>query len=261
MADDQNRELWHTIFGVGHPKLQGYQRFNKRLPSPPRCRMCLAPFKGAGGLLMRMTKRAPSNRNPRFCSKCDQFIRAFPGGAEVEMSMVFADVRGSTTLAEKLSPTEFGKLINQFYAAATKVFVETDGFMIDVVGDEVFALYPPGFSGPDHANLALDAARELVQMSTGEAGAEGILPFGAGVHTDTVYIGTVEGAEEGIADVRVMGDGVNTAALLCSAAQPGEALVSDSACAASGLDASGLEHRDMDLKGKTVSIGVHVLRA
>ncbi len=261
MTTEQNRELWHAIFGVGHPLLRKYQNLHKRLPSPPRCKLCLAPFRGVGGFVMRLTKRGPSNRNPRYCSRCDVFIRAHPGGAEVELSMVFVDVRGSTGLAEQRSPTDYSRLMNRFYADVTGVFVRTDGFMMDVVGDEVFALYPPGFSGSNHAKLAVQAARELLHLTSRRSPTQPGLPFGTGVHTGVVYIGTVSGAEEGIADVRALGDGVNTAARLCSASGPGEALISDAACAAAGLDVQPLEHRHLELKGKTELIGVRVMRA
>lgn len=165
-----NEELWHAIFGPGHPELKKQQRLHKRLPAPPRCKLCLAPFRGVGGVFMRFRGKRPSNRNPRFCSACDQFIRAHPGGAEVTMSLVFADVRGSTALAERVSPTELHERINAFYAAVTHELVETDGFMIDVVGDEVVGVYPPGMSGERHAALAIEAARRLVALGPSDAG-------------------------------------------------------------------------------------------
>ena len=105
----ENEELWYTIFATGHPELVKQHRLHTRLPSPPRCKLCLVPFKGPGGFVMGLRGRRPSNRNPRYCSKCDQFIRAFPGGAEVEMSMIFADVRGSTPLFESISATELSR--------------------------------------------------------------------------------------------------------------------------------------------------------
>jgi class 3 adenylate cyclase len=58
--------------------------------------------------------------------------------------LVFADVRGSTALSEELALEEYVRRINAFHRRTTSVFVQTDGFMMDVIGDEVFALYPPG---------------------------------------------------------------------------------------------------------------------
>ena len=158
MADDQHTEIWYNMFAEGNPELRKFQNFHRKLPGPPRCKLCFAPFKGVGSILMRFQGKRPSNRNPRFCGACDKFLRAFPGGAEVEMTIIFADVRGSTILGTQMSPTQFGQAMNSFYAMATRVFNETDGFIIDLVGDEVVGLYPPGFSGPDHAKKSLVAA-------------------------------------------------------------------------------------------------------
>ncbi|HET8741783.1 MAG TPA: adenylate/guanylate cyclase domain-containing protein [Gaiella sp.] len=253
-----NEEVWYAVFGPGHPDLLKQQRLHKRLPSPPRCKLCLAPFGGLGGMVMRFRGKRPSNRNPRFCSACDHFIRAHPGGAEVMLSMVFADVRGSTSLAEQVSPTELHRRLNAFYAAVTHELVETDGFMIDVVGDEVVGVYPPGMSGEHHASLAIDAARRLVALDPERAGG---LAFGVGVHTGLVHIGTTMGADEGIADVRAIGDNVNVAARLSSAAAPGEALVSAAAWEAAGETPEGLEQRELQLKGRTEPLRVSVLRS
>jgi adenylate cyclase len=253
-----NEELWDTIFGAGNPDLQKQHRLHRHLPSPPRCKLCLAPFHGIGGTMMRFRGKRPSNRNPRFCSACDQFIRAHPGGAEVALSMVFADVRGSTALAEQVSPTELHRRMNAFYAAITHELVETNGFMIDVVGDEVVGIYPPGMSGERHAALAIEAARRLVALGPSETGG---LPFGVGVHTGLVHIGTTIGADDGIADVRAIGDGVNVAARLSSAAAAGEALVSSAAWEASGESPAGLEKRQLQLKGRTKPLSVSVLRS
>lgn len=251
-----NEEVWHAIFATGHPDLQKQHRLHLRLPSPPRCKLCLVPFKGVGGFVMGLRGKRPSNRNPRFCSACDHFIRAFPGGAEVTLSMVFADVRGSTALAERISATELSRRMHEFYAAVTHVLVETDGFIIDVVGDEVVGVYPPGFSGPRHAALAIEAARQLVAL---DAAVSSDMPFGVGVHTGVVHIGTTMGADEGIADVRAIGDSVNIAARLSSSAQPGEALVSEAAWEAAGEPHLELEHRELELRGRTETMRVAVI--
>lgn len=253
-----NEEVWYAVFGAGHPDLQKQHRLHSRLPSPPRCKLCLAPFGGIGGVIMRFRGKRPSNRNPRFCSACDHFIRAHPGGAEVTLSLVFADVRGSTALAEQVSPTELHERMNAFYAAVTHELVETDGFMIDVVGDEVVGVYPPGMSGERHAALAIEGARRLVELGPSEAGG---LAFGVGVHTGVVHIGTTMGADEGIADVRAIGDNVNVAARLSSAAAPGEALVSSAAWDAARDSPEGLEVRELQLKGRTEPLRVSVLRS
>jgi class 3 adenylate cyclase len=93
-------------------------------------------------------KRRPSAKNPNYCDVCETFVRTHPGGAEVEISMLFADVRGSTTLAEQMRPTEFSRLMNRFFDCANRVVIDSDGLVDKLVGDEVVALYVPAI-GPD----------------------------------------------------------------------------------------------------------------
>ena len=76
------------------------------LPSDPRCKLCNAPFRGIGGLLMRVTGRTPWPQNPLICQVCFRDLQDHPGGAKIELSLVFADVRGSTALAERMRPAD-----------------------------------------------------------------------------------------------------------------------------------------------------------
>jgi adenylate cyclase len=271
-----NEDLWHLLFATGHPELIAKQKRFQQEGLPPRCRLCMAPFGTLPAAGWTDDHPGPSNRNPRFCSLCDQFIRANPGGAKVTMTMVFADVRGSTALSEQLGLEEYVRRINDFYRRTTAVFVKTDGFMMDVVGDEVFALYPSGFSGVSDsdgnvaaadlaavrtataAKKALGAARQLLELSRNSAEHE--LAFGVSVHTGPVYIGTIRGAEEGISDVRVWGIEVNKAARMCAQSGSGEALVSPELCEAAGLSTTQLAERLLELKGLSQPFVARVLR-
>ncbi|MCB1513874.1 MAG: adenylate/guanylate cyclase domain-containing protein [Hyphomicrobiaceae bacterium] len=259
-AQSNNEELWQTIFAVGHPQLRAFQNFHLKLPSPPRCRMCYAPFKGVGGLYMKFRGKGPANRNPRYCSACDKFLRAFPGGAEVEMSIIFVDIRGSVPLAARMQPAEFSRYMADFFRAATQALIDTDGFVIDFRGDCVVGVYPPGFSGADHASKAVEAARRLLLDRAPKAPDGTPLPIGVGVHTGLVYIGTVSGAEGGIQDLTILGDNVNLAARLSQMAAPGEALISDAAWRSGMPGDGGAEERVIQVSGKTEPVPVHVLK-
>ena len=184
-----------------------------------------------------------------------------PGGAIIELSFLFVDVRGSTTLAEGVSPTEFARLMNGFYEAATKALVSTDAFIDKFVGDEVMAVYMPVFCGPNHARAAIEGARRLLAATASVESADGALPLGIGVNTGTCYFGTVKGIEGGLEDWTALGDAVNVAARLAGAAGAGEALVSEATCALAGLQFEGCEHRTMVLKGKTEATNVRCLTA
>ncbi len=141
-------EEWYKMLTEGEPVPRHIYHLLGLLPSDPRCKLCAAPFKGWGGFLMHLLGRDQSRYNPRFCEKCEVFEH--PGGAEVPLTMLFADVRGSTTLAEQMSAREFGRLMNRFYTVASHVLIQTDAMVDRLMGDEAIGLYIPGFAGPEH---------------------------------------------------------------------------------------------------------------
>jgi adenylate cyclase len=188
------------------------------------------------------------------------FADKYPGGTEIEMSMLFIDVRGSTNLAEQMSAADFSRLMNRFYKAATRALIETDAFIDKLVGDEVIGLYFPLFTGPNHARPAVQAAQELLRSSRTVEAHGSHLPVGIGVHTGIAFLGTVSGAEGSVSDVTALGDNVNITARLASQAGPGEAFISEATYAAAGLDLGALERRQVDLKGKSEPVSVYVLR-
>lgn len=189
------------------------------------------------------------------------FCVEYPGGTEVELSMLFVDVRGSTSLAEKMSPSSYSRLINRFYKAATDVLIRTDAFIDQFVGDEAVGLYFPLFTGPNHTRAAVLAAQELLSVMGYGGKQEPWIPVGVGVHTGNVFFGTISGSEGSVTDVAAMGDNVNTTARIASKAAPGEALISDVAYSSSGLELGDLEQRQLELKGKSDLINVRVLHA
>ena len=190
-----------------------------------------------------------------------EFCQKYPGGTEVELSMLFVDVRGSTSLAEKMSPSDYSRLINRFYKAATDVLIRTDAFIDQFVGDEAVGLYFPLFTGPNHARAAVLGAQELLRVMGYGGRKDPWIPVGVGVHTGTVFFGTISGSEGSVTDVAAMGDNVNTTARIASKAGSGEALISDAAYSAAGLDLGGLERRQLELKGKSELTSVRVLCA
>ena len=250
-------EEWYKMLTEGEPVPRHIYHFLGLLPSDPRCKLCAAPFKSWGGFLMHLLGRDQSRYNPRFCEKCKVFEH--PGGAEVPLTMLFADVRGSTKLAEQMSAREFSRLMNRFYTIASHVLIQTDAMVDRLLGDEAIGLYIPGFTGQEHPRKAIEAAQDLLRL-TGHHDSRGPwIPVGVGVHTGLAFVGVV-GGEESTADFTALGDNVNITARLASQAGPGEILISDAAYSAANLKLENLEHRQLDLKGKSEPIGVHVLR-
>ena len=254
--NDRNEAFWHEYLTNKNGLQTRGRRFFSRLPHGPRCRVCAAPFAGASAPLMRLIGKRPSSGNPNFCNSCEEFMVRHHGGAEVRMSALFADIRGSTALAESMSPGAFHALLDRFYTTASQVVFAHDGMVDKFVGDELVAVFPPIF-GEQHAAHAVKTATALLR-ATGHADPGGPwVPVGAGVHTGQVWFGAV--GEGGHTEITVVGDAVNTTARLAAAAGAGEVLVSTEAAAAAGLDPA-LERRMLDLKGKAEATEVVSLR-
>ena len=205
---------------------------------------------------MRFLGFGPSRINRRICSGCIHALEKRPGGAEVEATFLFADVRGSTALAESVGPEEFRRLMARFYAEAAAVVDVRNGIVDKFAGDQLVALFIPGFVGVDHAAEAVAAARELL-VRTGHEDESPWLPLGAGVHVGSAFIGTV-GEDEAL-DFTALGDPVNAAARLSALAGTGQILVSSAAAEAAGLDTKLLETRTLELRGRSEGLSAVVV--
>lgn len=255
---DANEQFWRDFLTRGDSRERSRRVLYRRIPSEPRCRLCAAPFGGIGAPIMRLLGKAPSDANPTMCNRCFDFVAAHHGGAEIEATLMFADVRGSTALAERTSPGEFHALLDRFYRTATKVVFDHDGAVDKFVGDEIVAMFFPLLSGDEHSLKGVEAAQALLR-ATGHGSAVGAwIPVGAGVHTARVWFGAVGDGSH--VELTALGDGVNVAARLASAAAAGEVLVTTTAAERAGLDAS-FERRRLDLKGKELSTDVVVVTA
>lgn len=218
--------------------------------------MCGAPFAGPGAPLMRLMGKRRSKQTPQWCTSCFTFMERHHGGATVELTFLFADIRGSTPMAERMGTDEYRRLLNRFYDAAAQEIFRHDGAIDQFIGDEVAAFFIPALAGERHAAKAVEAARRLL-VATGHADADGPwLPIGGGVHTGPAWVGTVAAATR--TEFAALGDAVNTTARLASVAGVGEVLVSAAAASAAGLD-GGLERRSLELKGKQGPTEVLVL--
>jgi adenylate cyclase len=222
--------------------------------------MCHAPFGGIGGFVLRPWF-GPWEKNPQLCKACiGALTKNGPGGAEVEISLLFADIRGSTTIGERLRPAEFSALLHVFYRLAAASITDHEGIVDKFVGDEAIGLFIPGFAGADHAALAVAAGRDLL-IAAGHAAAtaSGAIPVGAGVHTGVAYVGSVGSSGE-ISDFTALGDVVNSTARLASLAAAGELLVSVASAERARLVGDGLERRTVDVRGREAGLDVVVLR-
>jgi len=253
----RDEAFWREFLTTGDPGELRQRRLLSRLPHGPRCRLCAAPFSGVGGPLMRALGKGQSAQSPQVCSSCFTFMSSNRGGAEIECTLLFADIRGSTALAEGMPPVEFHALLSRFYRAAEDEIFKHEGMVDKFVGDEVVALFFPLLAGARHAAQGVAAGRAIL-AATGHGAAGGPwAPVGVGVHTGRAWMGAVGEAPH--VELTAVGDAVNTAARVAAAALAGEVLVTLDAARAAGLDPS-LAVRSLELKGKQLPTEVISLR-
>lgn len=250
-----NERVWRRLLLEGHQPLLISHRMFRHLPGPPRCKLCHNPFSGIGGKLVGLLGFTPSRKNPNLCAKCCDSLP--PGGLEVDIAVLFADVRRSTALGEQLAPAAFAASLNRFYSAATEALIRYDAIIDKLIGDEVMALFIPGFCGPEYCRRAAEASMALLKAMGYGGSAEPWLPLGIAVNSGVAYVGNVGG--EGTIDFTALGDVVNTASRMQSNATAGEVVLSEPVYAAVANEFPNAQSRTLNLRGKEAPVAVRVL--
>jgi adenylate cyclase len=237
-TESRTAEADHDFFKMAERHLpRTFVRVMRHLPSDPRCRLCKAPYGGVGGRVMRRFGYGPSRKNPGLCNTC--FEMAPMGGVEMEIGVLFADVRGFTATAHSMSSDGVAALMNRFYGSATKV-LSRSAIIDKLVGDEVMALYVPNLLSDGFEDDMLRDAADLVALS--EVG------LGIGLDVGRAYVGNVGAGE--VKDFTALGDVVNTAARLQSAAQAGQVIVSERLFGRLSRPPAAARSAMLELKGK-----------
>jgi len=172
-------------------------------------------------------------------------------GRRKHLTILFTDIRGFTTRAEKLPVNECVLLLNRFYDAAIQSIVRHGGTIDKLIGDAVMAFWGDPVEQPDHAARALRAAREIREnLEKLKIGVE----TGTGIETGEVLVGNL--GSDIFVDYTVLGDTVNLAARLEKAAAPMEILVGPGAAAILG-ETAGLKPKEpIKVKGKAEPVRV-----
>jgi len=247
-------EKWSAILrGVGPANLG--PRLGRRLfalfPGRPRCKFCNAPYGGPMTLPFRVFGYRQSRKTPHVCARCLEW--APDGGAIIPLSILFADVRGYTTLTESLAPTMVPALLNRFYDVASRVLLRHEAVLGQIAGDQVMGLFVPGLSGRDYARKAVAAAAALLEAVGYRTSTGPWLEIGVGISTGEEFCGNVGGG--GFKDFTAVGDVTNTAARLTARAAAGEAIVdAQTRTAATGFSFSSGDL--VTLKGKSAPLQV-----
>ena len=238
------------------------RRVFRRIPSPPRCKLCAVPFNGLGGFIFRRAGYQRSAGNPALCTKCITTLRKRQmTGVEIPVSLLFSDIRGSTGMGQRMRPAEFHAFLDRFYRLASDSIVDHDGIVDKVVGDEVIGLFFGGISGRRHAAAAVAAAIDLARRAAHTSTApSGPIPVGTAVHTGEAFVGAT-GPGNTVEDFTALGDAVNVTARLASSAMAGEVIISAAAADAADLATAHLGRRVVEIRGRTEPIEVVVIPA
>lgn len=188
---------------------------------------------------MRRLGFGPSRKNPRLCAEC--FEKAPAGGRQMNVGVLFADVRGFTSLAERRDPEALTELLNRFYGAAVDALCH-HAIIDKFVGDQVMALYLPQLLGDGAVEHMVADALDLLAAAPDE------LSVGVGLDYGTAFVGNVGSGE--VKDFTAIGDVVNTAARLQACAVEGEIIISTRVMELTQAQLPSAEPRLLNLKGK-----------
>ena len=176
-------------------------------------------------------------------------------GEDVDLSVLFMDVRGFTTLSETLPAREIVARLNDLYEVVVPVITAHGGHANKFIGDGLLAVFGAPERHSDHADRAVAAALELIgrvhQRFNGD------LRVGVGVNSGTVVVGTIGGG--GRLDFTVIGDPVNTAARVESATRStgDDLLITEATSERLTRDHGGWTLRPaLPLKGKTQDVAL-----
>jgi len=185
------------------------------------------------------------------------------GGDKRPVAVLFSDIRGFTPLSESMKPDEIATLLTEYFTEMVECVFRHGGMLDKFIGDAVMAQWGAPLGNPDDADRAMQAAVDMMVALDGlnarwlEQGRP-TLEIGIGLNYGEAFAGNI-GSERRL-EFTVIGDTVNTASRLCSAAGAGEILLSDSMKRALSA-APTLEKRPaMELKGKKGSIPVYRVR-
>ncbi|MFL6192931.1 MAG: adenylate/guanylate cyclase domain-containing protein, partial [Thermoanaerobaculia bacterium] len=152
------------------------------------------------------------------------------GGSRRQVSVLFSDIRGFTSLAETMSPDEVASLLTEYFTVMVEIVFEHGGTLDKFIGDALMALWGAPIAhddDPDRATRAAVAMQRALERLNDEWSRKGRprLSVGIGISLGDVFAGNI-GSDRRL-EYTVIGDAVNTAARLCSEAGPGEILIAE----------------------------------
>lgn len=145
-------------------------------------------------------------------------------GKRREITILFADIRGFTSLSEKLSPEKVVDLLNLYLGEITKIIFKHGGTIDKYIGDAVMAVWNAPLEQKDHLLLAIKAGLEMQEAIKKISGRRKLkVGYGIGINSGPAVVGNI-GSEKRL-EYTAIGDAVNLASRMCSLAQAGEVVI------------------------------------
>lgn len=260
-------DFWNSILTGIKPGVPLYpmRNFFTKLSGETRCKLCNIPFDGRSSWFFTRVWSKQSTMSPHFCLRCENLAKRHEGGADVEMTFLFVDVRGSTALGESMSPKEFRALLNRFYHVATDSITKNGGWLDKFVGDEAIGVFLPGFAGEKHAVEGLIASIAILKETKNAVNSKPWIPIGIGINTGVAHMGVIGNGKAN--DITPLGDEVNVTARLCSNAKAGEIYISEKTMNALKTHGSEniledliIQQDSISVKGKSENLTVFIAR-
>ena len=182
------------------------------------------------------------------------------GGALSEVTMLFSDIRGFTSMSESRAPQEIVRLLNEYFELMVDVLFKYEGTLDKFVGDEIVALFGAPVPMPKAELKAVECAldmmkalKEFNRMRVDEGQPE--IHVGIGINTGQVVTGAI-GSSRAL-QYTAIGDAVNTASRLCSVAKAGEVILSEATYLKLKHEVAAVPLPPVRLKGKSEELRIY----
>jgi len=184
------------------------------------------------------------------------------GGEEREVTILFSDIRGFTSMSEKMSPENVVSTLNEYFSDMIDIVFKYNGTLDKIIGDELMIVYGAPISAKDDTQRAVATAVEMQKQITclnKERIKRKDMPISAGIGINRGIVVSGNIGSRDMMDYTVIGDTVNLGARLCSAAGPGEILVSSTVWKKTQKHYSYKKLDPIKVKGKKNKVGVYCI--
>ena len=189
------------------------------------CIVCGTVLRGPIGTIMNVFGIRRSRQNPNVCNRCSTHIQE---GSITELTIFFADLVGFTIMTNEIGSQKSFEIINSLFKIANEILVRHDAFVDKFIGDAVMAIFNIPIRNENHVQRAVETAIEFqnsLPQLRDQFGRN--LQFRIGIATGYAHVGHIGSNER--KDYTAIGEVVNLASRLESAARPGEIILSDAA--------------------------------